>query len=145
MTNEQKELLERRFDDAAKKQPELALLKQLLVKLGGRLLVAPPKPDPDLSALLASGFVTSGSVKLVAMRDSSCHQNVSLIWRARKFGIVGIATGYALSKDGLWQQHSWGILREGILETTERRVKYFGIVLQGSRADRFARTNLKRY
>ncbi len=39
------------------------------------------------------------------------------------------------------QQHSWGVLRDGVLETTEGRLKYFGIVLQGERADFFAVSN----
>lgn len=55
--------------------------------------------------------------------------------------MVGIGSGYALSADGLWRQHSWGILRDGILETTERRIKYFGLILQDERANRFARGN----
>ncbi|HEX7958941.1 MAG TPA: hypothetical protein VF493_03430, partial [Terriglobales bacterium] len=58
-----------------------------------------------------------------------------------RFGIVAIATGYALSEYGLWRQHSWGILRDGVLETTKTRLKYFGIVLQGGEADFFASSN----
>ena len=75
------------------------------------------------------------------MKSSSCHRNVAAVWTKKKFGIVGIATGYALSDDGLWRQHSWGILRDGVLETTEKRLKYFGVVLQGERADFFAFSN----
>ena len=70
-----------------------------------------------------------------------CHQNVASVWKAHKFGIVGICTGYALTEDGLWRQHSWGLLREALLETTEPRVKYFGILLQGDKAERFANSN----
>ena len=55
--------------------------------------------------------------------------------------MVAIATGYALSDDGLWRQHTWGILRDGILETTEARIEYFGLLLQGERADEFAASN----
>ena len=40
--------------------------------------------------------------------------------------------------DGLWRRHSWGILRDGVLETTEARLKYFGIVLQGIAGDKAA-------
>jgi hypothetical protein len=112
-----------------------------LLRLGGNLLVAPPKRDPDVAVLLESGFLTGGPVTLKLMKSSSCHQNVAKLWKDRNFGIVGIATGYALSKDGLWRQHSWGILRDGILETTEPRLKYFGIVLQGARANRFVKWN----
>ena len=83
----------------------------------------------------------AGPIKLKQLKSSMCHQNVAAIWKSRKFGIVAVATGYALSEDGLWRQHSWGILRDGVLETTEARVKYFGILLQGSRADHFAEFN----
>ena len=104
--------------------------------------MAPPQtPDQDVPSLLESGFVTSGPITLKLMKSSSCHQNVAAVWTKRKFGIVGIATGYALSEDGLWRQHSWGVLREGVLETTEARVKYFGIVLQREKADFFAFSN----
>ena len=34
-----------------------------------------------------------------------------------------------------------GILRDGVLETTEKRLRYFGVVLQGERADFFAFSN----
>jgi len=141
VTPEQKTFLSRRLRDAAKNQPELRRLKLVLLRLGGDLPVAPPKPDPDLPTLLESGFLTGGPVVLKRMKSSSCHQNVSSFWKGRKFGIVGIATGYALSEDGLWRQHSWGLLRDGVLEITEARAKYFGIVLQGQKADHFAECN----
>src|ERR1700757_372604 len=129
MDPEQKAFLNRRLRDAVGQQPELKRLKALLLRLGGDFLVAPPKPDKDISMLLEHGFVTSGPVTLKVMKSSSCHQNVASIWTKKQSGIVGIATGYALSDDGLWRQHSWGILRDGVLETTETRLKYFGVVL----------------
>jgi hypothetical protein len=142
MTPENKKFLSRRLREAVSKQPELKQLKTLLLRLGGDFIVAPPRtPDQDVSSLLESGFVTSGPITLKVMKSSSCHQNVAAVWTKRRFGIVGIATGYALSEDGLWRQHSWGILGEGVLETTEARVKYFGIVLQGKKADFFAFSN----
>jgi hypothetical protein len=70
-----------------------------------------------------------------------CHQNIAAIWKFQRPRIVSIATGYALSEDGLWRQHSWGILREGLLETTAERRRYFGILLSGSEADHFAECN----
>ncbi|MDR3674477.1 MAG: hypothetical protein P4N24_03235 [Acidobacteriota bacterium] len=72
------------------------------------------------------------------MKDSLCHENVAAVWKARRFEIIAIATGYALSDDGLWRRHSWGILRNGVLETTEARLQYFGIVLPVAGADYFA-------
>lgn len=84
----------------------------------------------------------SGPVKLKIMRDCACHENVSWLWTAQKREIVAIGTGYALSGDGLWRQHSWGIRRQDLLETTTRREKYYGILLQGALADSFAESNL---
>jgi hypothetical protein len=141
MTPEQKRFLSRRFRDASEVQPELKRLKLLLLRFGGELLVAPPKPDPDIPGLLESGFLISGTVVLKQMMRSSCHQNISALWSMPKRQIIGIATGYALSEDGLWRQHTWGLLRNGILETTETRLKYFGILLQGEKADRFSQAN----
>jgi hypothetical protein len=141
MTPEQKEFLTRRFRVAAKAQPDLRRLRSILLRMGGTFLVPPPKPDGDVAALLEPGFVTSGPITLKIMKCSSCHENVAVLWKRRQAGIIAIATGYALSEDELWRQHSWGILRDGILETTEARLKYFGLVLQGERADNFAACN----
>ena len=70
-----------------------------------------------------------------------CHQNIAAVWRKGRRGLVGVATGYALSNDGLWRQHTWGVMRDGVLECTEERRKYFGILLQDSAADYFASCN----
>jgi hypothetical protein len=67
---------------------------------------------------------------------------VAEIWTEERHELVGIGTGYSLSDDGLWRQHSWGLRREGILETTVPRVKYFGVLLQHADADSFAMANL---
>jgi len=141
MDHERKTFLNRRFREAVKSQPELKRLQSLLLRMGGTCLVAPPKTDGDVPALLESGFLTSGPIALKIMKRSSCHQNIAALWKTRSAGIVAIATGYALSDDGLWRQHSWGIRRDGILETTEPRSKYFGIVLQGDKADHFVECN----
>ena len=141
MDAERKDFLTNRLREAMANQPELEHLSALLLGLGGDFLVAPRQPDPDVPALLERGFLTFGPVRMHLMNPSSCHQNIALVWRKREHGIVAIATGYALSEDGLWRQHSWGILRDGLLETTEERSKYFGIVLQDGDADDFAAAN----
>jgi len=51
--------------------------------------------------LLGRGFLMSGPIMLKVMESSSCHRNVASIWIRKEFGIVSIATGYALSDDGL--------------------------------------------
>jgi len=142
MTAEQQALLARRLRDAIEQQPELETLRALLLRMGGVELVAPSAFDPDVAILITSGLVTIGSVKCEIMERSACHQNVARLWLTKEGGLVGIGTGYALSEDGLWRQHSWGIRRQGIVETTKPRVKYFGRTLQGSDADSFAECNL---
>jgi hypothetical protein len=141
MTKEQKRFLSRRLKGAVKTQPKLTELKRLLLKIDGDFLVAPPKPDSHLALLLRSGFVMHGPVTLKITATSACHQNAAAIWRSHKSNVVGIATGYALTRDGLWRQHSWVVLRDGLLETTVKRTKYFGVLLQDSHADRFAKRN----
>jgi len=71
------------------------------------------------------------------MAENSCHWNVASLWRQKEGSLVAIATGYALTK-GLWRQHSWGIQRDAILETTESRESYFGLRMEGSEADAYA-------
>lgn len=145
MTKEQKGLLDRRFREAAEQQPDLVVLRRLLLGLGGTHLVAPPNPDAALRLLIERGFVMAGRVIRRTMRKSECHRNVAEIWAARQHEIVGIGTGYSLSNDGLWREHSWGVRREGILETTVSRVKYFGVLLQHRDADLFAMANSADY
>jgi hypothetical protein len=142
MTKEQRQFLDRRFREAVGRQRSFGALKRLLLSLGGRHLVAPPGPDPDLSRLIDVGFVMAGPVVRRNMTKSGCHGNMAEIWTRKRREIIGVGTGYSLSDDGLWRQHSWGVRREGILETSELRAKYFGILLQGEDADAFARANL---
>lgn len=139
---EQKRLLDRRFREAAEQQPDLEELKGLLLGLGGIHLVAPPGPDPALPLVIGAGFVMAGPVVRRTMKDSGCHGNVADIWAGKRHELVGIGTGYSLSCDGLWRQHSWGLRREGIFETTVPRVKYFGVLLQHEAANSFAIANL---
>ena len=138
MTTAQRGFLRRRLREAVAGQPELKDLVKVLLKLDGEFVVAPSWSDPLTMELSVQGFVFGGDVVMRAGRASECHDNVAALWRARRRGMVGIGTGYALSKDGLWRRHSWGLLRDGILETTAVRRKYFGVCWQGARADEFA-------
>ena len=138
MTDEQRELLVRRLQLASQQQPEILILRQILLEFGGAELVAPPQLDSDLPSLLADGHLMPGAVTEVSMHKSACHQNVAALWR--QGGLKGIGTGYALSGD-LWRQHSWGVTDDGIVETTARQFKYFGLLLIGESADHFARLN----
>ena len=137
----QRSLLRHRLRGARAQQPEIGALRTLLLGIGGEELVAPGGIDADIPFLINSGFLMEGSVQCEVMEVSACHQNVARLWIGRKCGLVGIGTGYALSDDSLWRQHSWGIQRDGVLETTKARVKYFGRALKGRQADSFAEFN----
>jgi hypothetical protein len=142
VTAQQKSFLNDRFCEAAEQQPEIRALRRILLRIGGVQLVAPPNHDSILPTLIEAGFTMSTPSARKPMRPGTCHVNISSLWMRRLRDIVGIGTGYALSADGLWRQHSWGVRRQGILETTALREKYFGILLQGSDADSFADANL---
>lgn len=141
MDSERKKFLRERLSRAVAEQPELVSLRRLLCLIGGDELVAPADTDPNLRHLLRMGFMMSGPVVFRRMRGGSCHSNVARLWRKNQPTLIGLGTGYALSDDGLWRQHSWGVRREGVLETTSPRTKYFGLLLQGEEADWFAESN----
>jgi hypothetical protein len=113
-----------------------------LLSIAGRNLVVPLTPDPDLPVLLERGELMHGYVQLVRMQRSRCHPNAAKLWVRTPRKISAIGTGYALSDDGLWRQHSWGVKSDGTLvETTIGRVQYFGLQLRGAEADMFAALN----
>ena len=59
----------------------------------------------------------------VEMEAGKCHDNVKQLYDECQ--IEEPHEGYALSKDGLWRNHSWGIDANGkIVETTEKRLCY---------------------
>lgn len=142
LTRERKLLLKRRLREAVELQPEIATLRRLLLGLGGVELVAPAAFDSALCLLLGGGAAMAGPVTCMRMFEGACHRNVSRLWLSDSRALVGIGTGYALSADGLWRQHSWGVQRRGILETTSARCAYFGVVLEEIQADSFAESNL---
>jgi hypothetical protein len=141
---EQERLLRQRLADATDDERRL---NEKLVAIGGDIMVlAPPdmKPNPEFRQqwvllLLEHGQLMDTPVTIKRKEMSKCHRNVATIWRKKQYGIGGICSGYGLSDDGLWREHTWGILRDGgILETTVVREKYFGLVQVGEMADLFA-------
>jgi hypothetical protein len=138
---EQRLFLQKRLRNAIEHQPELKALRRLLLSIDGTELVAPSCPDADLLLLLERGFVMAGGVRLKNMIASECHRNVAKLWAKKKKDVVGLGTGYGMTDDGLWRQHSWLVLRQGILETTKERTHYFGILLQGQAAADFVINN----
>lgn len=104
-----------------------------------------PAIDPDYAKLMARGqFWYGDSVELIEGNANQCHMNSAQLWNENR-DICSIATGYALSDDGMWRQHSW-VIRPmgddvGILETTSERIGYYGFILNPIECDRFLMEN----
>lgn len=122
----------------------LVPLEQKLLALGGTRMVY--RPEPDLRILLERGEPFDRSAELVVGEVRECHANVARLWNAHREALA-IVTGYALSTDDLWRQHSWLLRKkpapgqDRLLETTVRRVKYFGTILNETEARAFAEMN----
>jgi len=122
---------------------ELRLTAGLIFFGGERVLI--PSVEEDLNKILERGVLLDGkTVKLMKGLPSQCHQNSALCWMANQDKTL-LMTGYGLSDDALWRQHSWviWIKKSGvqIIETTEPRRAYFGFVLTEQEATVFCELN----
>lgn len=122
--------MKRRLKEYAKKQPEILNLRKLLLSVGGKQLVPPPGESNEIVHLIESGFVMEHPVTVRIMQSNRCHLNSVELFATGK--ATGLGTGYALSDDGLWRQHSWAFKRQKdgtnrIIETTSLRDRYFGL------------------
>ena len=110
-----------------------ALLRADVLAVGGVEVVPPMVPELHLAALLLDAVTEPGSTAvLVSGEISNCHENAHALFRAgvtpTGLTVVALWTGYALSDDGLWRQHSWARSADDrIIETTTPRLIYFGI------------------
>ena len=126
------------FQKGLKKYPELRQLRRKLLSIGGEEIV--PREELDLSKIIKRGKLFKNKAILTKLRAISCHTNAAELYAAKNYKI---ATGWALSDDGLWRQHSWCIDgKENIVETTKRRRKYFGVVLMQKEAKKFYHENI---
>lgn len=127
------------FNKQMKNHPELVPLRDKLLKIDGLEIV--PRLEGDLSKLLMHGYLFDFDAELRIMGTSRCHQNAVKLWMENKEKNK-ICTGWGLSDDGLWRQHTWIISNEKIIETTEIRIKYFGLVFNDEEAEMFALYNM---
>ena len=125
-------------------------LRKILLNLGG-CEACFRDVDKDLSAIMTYGQLwTDHPVVMIMGEESRCHANSADIWIQNKetytqgYGTI-LCTGYALSTDGFWRQHSWVMQvsekENVIVETTEPRVAYFGYGMTYEMADAFAFMN----
>lgn len=118
-------------------------LQDKLLALGGTKVIH--LPDSYLQEHLKHGKSYEGyDAVLNEMEKSQCHSNSAKLWLLKP-STRRIATGYALSSDGIWRQHTWVIETNAhwILETTVPRTRYFGVEIgQGNPSFVFAAANL---
>jgi len=131
--------LARQAGRAITRQPRLAALWRRLLDLGGAAACF-ADTEPDLESLLARGRVFAGPARLQPGGPGACHENTAQLWQGHP-ATLQIVTGYALSADGCWRQHSWLLDSSGrpppLVETTAPRLLYFGRVLTAAEARQF--------
>lgn len=126
-------------------KPVLAL-KQRLLDIGGCEACLPAYED-DLDNILKHGQLWDNiTQKMMRGAPSQCHRNSCELWYNNRkscekgFAVI-ICTGYALSKDGFWRQHSWLVQAKPranvVIETTEPRVAYYGFGMTYDMAKEF--------
>lgn len=121
-------------------QPGLAELRERLLAVGGQA-VSFGGTEPDLALILARGTFSCGPVRQHPMDPRQCHRNVAHLWREQRTWLQ-IATGYAFGESGVWVSHSWlveaGAEEPALIETTTRRLGYFGALLTFGEAEVFS-------
>jgi hypothetical protein len=129
------EWAQKKTADTLKTKPELKGLQERLLSLAGDWVAL--QDEPDLKALLERGRVFNGKIFLMHMKQCKCHRNCAEFWEKNQKNFK-IATGWALSEEGIWRQHTWLLRGNAIVETTMKRIMYYGIVLDGIEASNFA-------
>ncbi len=129
---EQRQFLDHHYAaDVWSDQRSVDLHKGLLAFSGSHTLI--PAVEEDIDRLLERGQLWGATSKMMKGAPSQCHMNSCLLWEANQEKNIFVATGYALSDDGLWRQHSWCVnvrpRSVQIIETTVKREAYFGYVL----------------
>lgn len=135
-------------------------VEEILLQHGGSEVIRQNDTIEELNTLLSEGSLFTEKAVLRPMIPSQCHYNAAQLWKDESDGTLDIMTGYALSDDGGWRQHSWLIVsqdttldpyidsdgqrqpelsvsRGTIIETTVERQMYYGYKLSGEERDRF--------
>lgn len=131
-------------DKEAAKMQRMFALRDRLLEFGGEEVCMPPFEE-DYDAIMTRGqFFYGNHARLKRGEPNQCHSNSARLWDANR-GRCQIATGYALSEDGIWRQHSWVVqpltVSWRVWETTVKRVAYFGVVFNDAECEAFLYNN----
>jgi hypothetical protein len=132
LSQQQKEFFKPKTQKAFQEQPYLKKLHRRLLEIDGAAVVlwSGTNSEEIVSRLLSLGQTDSGQNAVLRLgKASECHEN-SFAIHQQDPARYEVRTGYALSEDGIWRPHSWVFDAKvnGIIETTEKRVTYFGVV-----------------
>lgn len=110
-------------------------LKQRLLVTGQAVCL---HHEPDLQTILSRGqFFRGYNARMMRGESCKCHGNSAALWDANR-NKVKIVTGYALTRDGVWRQHTWCVNGDGcVIETTEKRLLYYGFTMTHTEAEQF--------
>lgn len=122
-------------------------LRDLLLSFGGNEACI-LEPEEDIDNILEYGqFWFGKNSKMMKGLPNQCHSNSCRLWKSSDNKTHSrICTGYALSKDGIWRQHSWVLNLKAnsnqIIETTIPRIAYFGFIMDENCCEEFCYNNL---
>ena len=150
MDQQQRDHLQAHQAGVIKENPALKPLHDLLLSHGGEYTLLPVKEE-DLDKLLTRGYIQSGwGARMSKGEGSRCHANSAFLWDANRKH-AAIVTGYGLSADGIWRQHTWVVNVDDcvhkrkklfrIYETTVKRKLYFGYRMTDAEAIQFLDDN----
>lgn len=119
-------------------------LKKRLLSIAGESTCLPIQ-EVDIDDILSRGQIWYGDkCKMKTGNPCQCHSNSAYYWD-KHYKNTRIATGYALTEDGMWRAHTW-VIEKGsksntVIETTVKRILYFGFVLTKEECEDFANNN----
>ncbi len=114
------------------------LLKEKLLSLGGKGVLIGLDKEEEQERMLNDGRIYDEPVSQNGGNPNKCHRNVADTYRKSSKKGFKIVTGYAIGKDNVWYQHSWGFNNNQVIETTGHKYKmYFGYELTDEESDEF--------
>lgn len=128
--------------------PELLAFRDHVLTFGGEE-VCMPFFESEVKELKERGQIWyDDNLELIEGEPSNCHGNSARLWCEAKLNgdnNIHLATGYALTPDGMWRSHSWCVdttnTETRIIETTVERVLYYGFVMTMAESDQFVKNN----
>lgn len=149
-TQEQIAFLKNKVEQYKEKDyPYYLIITELKNKLENKykdsLIVFMPDKIDFLKNLLGNWAFLGKTTKKIKWLPSQCHYNSCRYYmeeQEKGNNDVFIYTWYALSEDDLlWREHTWIVEKWKILETTVKRLDYYGIKLTWDDLEKFVFSN----